>query len=108
MKLLIRPSSIQPWRPECARHDRTHSSIAGTYRPLAYLRQSISAERGDALGFTRFLHDRSGATAIEYALLAALMAIVAIGGLRAMAGGAGGLYATLETIAAAIQTALTR
>jgi Flp pilus assembly pilin Flp len=56
----------------------------------------------------QFLHDQRGATAIEYALLAAVLAIMAIGGLQAMMSGAGGLYAALEQVSAAIQVALAR
>jgi Flp pilus assembly pilin Flp len=55
-----------------------------------------------------FLHDQGGATAIEYALLAAVLAIMAIGGLQALMSGAGGLYAALEKVSAAIQVALAR
>lgn len=60
------------------------------------------------LDLAGLLRDPSGATAIEYALLAAVLAIMAIGGLQAMMSGAGGLYATLEQISAAIQVALAR
>ena len=40
----------------------------------------------------RFLADERGATAIEYALLAALVGILAIGSLQALSSGTGGLY----------------
>jgi len=36
--------------------------------------------------FKRFVKDESGATAIEYALIAALIAIAIIGGLQALSG----------------------
>jgi pilus assembly protein Flp/PilA len=52
------------------------------------------------------LADERGATAIEYALLAAMLAILAIGGLQALSGGTGGLYATMEAISNAIEVAL--
>ena len=59
--------------------------------------------RGD---LARFLADESGATAIEYALLAAVVAIMAIGGLQALSSGTGGLYDAMEAISLAIQDAL--
>lgn len=52
--------------------------------------------------------DERGTTAIEYALLAALVAILSIAGLQALGGGTGGLYGQLEAIATAIETALSR
>ncbi len=39
-----------------------------------------------------FAHDDSGATAIEYGLIAALIALVIIGGLTALGGENGGLW----------------
>lgn len=54
------------------------------------------------------LVDERGATAIEYALLASLVAILAIGGLQALSSSTGGLYGTLEAISLAIQDALSR
>ncbi|MFZ1429348.1 MAG: Flp family type IVb pilin [Geminicoccaceae bacterium] len=54
------------------------------------------------------LHDVRGATAIEYALLAALVAVVSIAGLQALGGGTGGLYGQLGAISAAIDGALGR
>ena len=54
----------------------------------------------------RFLGDERGATAIEYALLAAMVAITAIGGLQALGGGTGALYGTMITITDAIGIAL--
>lgn len=38
----------------------------------------------------RFLADESGATAIEYGLIAALMAVACIGGMSALGGASGG------------------
>jgi Flp pilus assembly pilin Flp len=52
------------------------------------------------------LADERGTTAIEYALLASLVAILAIGGLQALSSSTGGLYATLQAISLAIQDAL--
>lgn len=54
------------------------------------------------------LVDDWGTTAIEYALLASLVAILAIGGLQALSSSTGGLYGTLEAISLAIQDALGR
>ncbi len=50
--------------------------------------------------------DERGATAIEYALLAAVLAIMAIGGLQALSGGTGGLYDAMDAISVAIEDAL--
>ena len=44
--------------------------------------------------------DQKGATAIEYGLIAALIVIAMMGGLRAMGGGAGGMW---SNISAAVQ-----
>ena len=41
------------------------------------------------------LADSSGATAIEYALIAALIVIALIGGLSSLGGGAGGMWTDL-------------
>ena len=54
----------------------------------------------------RWLADERGATAIEYALLASLVAILAIGGLQALSSSAGGLYGTMDAISLAIQDAI--
>ena len=43
--------------------------------------------------------DKRGATAIEYGLLAALIAIAMMGGLKALGGGAGGMWSNLSTTA---------
>lgn len=40
----------------------------------------------------RLLADSSGATAIEYGLIAALIVIAMMGGLRTLGGGAGGMW----------------
>ena len=42
--------------------------------------------------FKTYLSDDSGATAIEYGLLAALIAIAAIGGMNALGGGNAGAW----------------
>lgn len=44
----------------------------------------------------RLLTDRRGATAIEYGLIAALIVIAMMGGLRAMGGGAGGMWSNIS------------
>ena len=44
----------------------------------------------------RLFADRRGATAIEYGLLAALIAVAMIGGLSALGGGAGGMWTVLS------------
>ena len=41
--------------------------------------------------------DRRGATAIEYGLIAALIAIAMMGGLKTLGGGAGGMWGKLDT-----------
>ena len=41
--------------------------------------------------------DQRGATAIEYGLIVALIAIALMGGLRSLGGGAGGLWTDLDT-----------
>jgi pilus assembly protein Flp/PilA len=38
-----------------------------------------------------------GATAIEYGLIAALIAVASIGGFRALGGGAGGMWTNVAT-----------
>lgn len=50
--------------------------------------------------------DERGATAIEYALLAAVVAITAMAGLLAFAGETGGLYGLVDEINQAIAAAL--
>lgn len=42
--------------------------------------------------FQRWLQDEAGATAIEYALIAAIMGITAIAGLNAFGDGANGMW----------------
>lgn len=42
--------------------------------------------------FSRWLQDESGATAIEYALLASIMGILAITGLSLLGVGTGGMW----------------
>jgi pilus assembly protein Flp/PilA len=50
----------------------------------------------------RLLADQGGATAIEYGLIVALIAVTAIGGISALGGGAGGMWTDL---AAQVQAA---
>ncbi len=50
----------------------------------------------------RLLADKGGATAIEYGLIVALIAVTAIGGISALGGGAGGMWTGL---AAEVQNA---
>jgi pilus assembly protein Flp/PilA len=40
--------------------------------------------------------DRRGATAIEYGLIAALIAVAAIGGMQTLGGGVGGMWGKLR------------
>ena len=47
--------------------------------------------------FTCFARDDSAATAIEYGLIAALVVIAMMGGLRALGGGAGGMWTKVKT-----------
>lgn len=49
--------------------------------------------------FSRFVRDESGATAIEYGLIAALIAVVIIGALQAIGTG---LKSTLTNVAGAL------
>jgi pilus assembly protein Flp/PilA len=44
-----------------------------------------------------FSVDERGATAIEYGLIVALIAIAAIGGMQSLGGGVGGMWGTLQT-----------
>ena len=39
-----------------------------------------------------------GATAVEYGLIAALVVVAMIGGLKALGGGAGGLWSTVSNL----------
>lgn len=41
--------------------------------------------------------DNRGATAIEYGLIAALIVVAMMGGLRAMGGGAGGMWSGIDS-----------
>ena len=72
------------------------------------LRQPIPAPRRsasrDALG--GLLADDRGATAIEYGLIAALMALVIVAGLQALGGETGALYTVLDEISTAIAARL--
>jgi len=46
--------------------------------------------------FRRLLADKKGATAIEYGLIAALIVVAMMGGLRAMGGGLGGMWSNIS------------
>jgi pilus assembly protein Flp/PilA len=46
---------------------------------------------------TRFLKDESGATAIEYGLIAALIAVVLVGALTAVGSSLGGAFTKIST-----------
>ena len=45
----------------------------------------------------RLLADERGATAIEYGLIAALIVIAMMGGLKTLGGGAGGMWTKIKT-----------
>ena len=45
--------------------------------------------------FRRLRTDQSGATAIEYGLIVALIAVALVTGLRSLGGGAGGMWTNL-------------
>jgi pilus assembly protein Flp/PilA len=45
----------------------------------------------------RLLADERGATAIEYGLIAALIVIAMMGGLKTLGGGAGGMWTKVKT-----------
>jgi len=47
--------------------------------------------------FREFLEDESGATAIEYGLIAALVSVAAIGALQAMGGSLNTMFTTVST-----------
>ena len=47
--------------------------------------------------FCRLLVDQRGATAIEYGLIAALIVVAMMGGLRTLGGGAGGMWTKVKT-----------
>lgn len=44
----------------------------------------------------RLLADQGGATAIEYGLIVALIAVAAMGGISALGGGTGGMWTNLS------------
>ena len=46
--------------------------------------------------FRRLLADQGGATAIEYGLIVALIAVAAIGGFSALGGGSSGMWTDLK------------
>jgi pilus assembly protein Flp/PilA len=45
----------------------------------------------------RLVADERGATAIEYGLIAALIVIAMMGGLKTLGGGAGGMWTKIKT-----------
>lgn len=45
----------------------------------------------------RLLAEQGGATAIEYGLIVALIAVACIGGVSALGGGAGGMWTNLSS-----------
>jgi pilus assembly protein Flp/PilA len=45
----------------------------------------------------RLCSDKHGATAIEYGLIAALIAVAAMGGMKALGGGSNGMWGKLDT-----------
>ena len=47
--------------------------------------------------FARFLKDQSGATAIEYGLIAALVSVAAIAALTALGSALDGIFSTVST-----------
>jgi len=47
--------------------------------------------------FVRFMKDESGATAIEYGLIAALIAVAIIGAVTAVGGSVSGTFDTIDT-----------
>jgi pilus assembly protein Flp/PilA len=49
----------------------------------------------------RLRRDKRGATAIEYGLIVALIAVAMMGGLKALGGGAGGMWSNLSNTAEA-------
>lgn len=61
-----------------------------------------AARRGRA----GLLADEAGATAIEYALIGALISVFIIAALQALSSSTGGLYGALESLAKAIGAAL--
>lgn len=67
---------------------------------------SLAAIRRLPEALTRLVVDQRGATAIEYGLIAALMAVVIITGLTALGGETGGLYTVLDEIRTVIEAAL--
>jgi len=48
--------------------------------------------------FRKLYADQRGATAIEYGLIAALIAVALMSGLRSLGGGAGGMWSNLSNI----------
>ena len=48
--------------------------------------------------FSRFIRDESGATVIEYGLIAALISVSAIAAMQAVGGQVDGLFALVKTV----------
>ena len=48
----------------------------------------------------RLCSDKRGATAIEYGLICALIAVAAIGGMKALGGGSNGMWGKLDSAVA--------
>jgi pilus assembly protein Flp/PilA len=62
--------------------------------------RAISPDRSERRAITLarlFYRDESGATAIEYGLIAALISIMIIGGLQLLGPQAGGLFTSMAT-----------
>jgi pilus assembly protein Flp/PilA len=55
----------------------------------------------------RFMHDQSGATAIEYGLIAGLVAVGAIAAMTAFGGSLSSLFGTVQTRAGGAMDAAT-
>ena len=57
----------------------------------------LGREESGVSAIRRFLKDESGATAIEYGLIAALIAVAVIGGVSAVGGSANQTFTTIST-----------
>ena len=64
-------------------------------------RRGRGPEEGGVSAIRKYLRkfgaDQRGATAIEYGLICALIAVAAIGGMQQLGGGVGGKWAMLDT-----------
>lgn len=63
---------------------------------------SITATQTGRTPLARLLREEQGVTAIEYALLAALIVVVASGAIALMGGGANGLWTRIGNAIAAV------